>query len=305
MDKKMPSYIEEALKKIYTDVYIKLENRSIEVFLCGKKSNEFEPSIRDQVRQKIENKHSVRILYPEDLFSDILYKDKNSDLLSLEDTLAENCDIICIICESPGAFVELGAFTNNDNTFKKIIAVVEEKYKKDRSFIMLGPIKFIEKDNKNRVIYYHKDDINELCNKLTKTITKKDYLGRGNKNVQSSVKPNTIVGLGNLVVVLLFFFSEFEYTVLFSYIQHIFSKHLSPLQLNSGILNGSIKFLFKEKMIKKKKRETNFVYALTDYGYNAVNGYFCRMRGTRKAELRDGIRLAIMNGDNHIRHHIP
>ena len=61
---------------------------------------------------------------------EILNKDKESDLLSLEKFLADNCDIICIICESAGSLVELGAFTNNDATVGKVIAVIEEKRKK-------------------------------------------------------------------------------------------------------------------------------------------------------------------------------
>lgn len=47
---------------------------------------------------------------------------KKYDLFTLENFLAENSDLIMIVCESPGSFTELGAFTSNEKT-----RVYEEK----------------------------------------------------------------------------------------------------------------------------------------------------------------------------------
>lgn len=52
-----------------------------------------------------------------------------------------NSHVICIICESAVSLVELEAFTNNNYTVNKVIAAVEKKREKDKSFNMLGPIK--------------------------------------------------------------------------------------------------------------------------------------------------------------------
>ncbi len=75
---------------------------------------------------------------------DIFNSNKGHDLLSLERVLANNCDYICIVCESLGSFVELGAFTNNFDTFDKVIALVQTKYKNQNSFLILEPIKYIQ-----------------------------------------------------------------------------------------------------------------------------------------------------------------
>ncbi|WP_346896728.1 hypothetical protein [Clostridium sp. UBA7503] len=102
----------DSIDKIYTDIYNKINREYIDVFLCGGVSTN-ESYLRDWVRIEFE-KNKIRALYPEDLFMDILNRDKKMDLLSLEDFLAENSDIICVMPESPGSLVELGAFRSKN-----------------------------------------------------------------------------------------------------------------------------------------------------------------------------------------------
>ena len=130
----------EATKKI-NEVYKKINREYIDVFLCGGVSTNSD-CIRDKVRRIMEENY-IRVLYPEDMFMDILAKNRDKDLLSLEKFLADNSDIICVLPESAGSFVELGAFTNNNKTIDKLFVMLNRKYEKDKSFIIMGPVKYI------------------------------------------------------------------------------------------------------------------------------------------------------------------
>ena len=66
---------------------------------------------------------------------EVLNETKDADLLSYEQFLANNSHMIVIVCESAGSLVELGAFTNNEYTVDKVIASVDKKRTKDKSFI--------------------------------------------------------------------------------------------------------------------------------------------------------------------------
>ena len=54
----------------------------------------------------------------------MLNRNKKADLLEYENFLAENADIICVICESMGSAVELGAFVQNPKIRDKMVVVI-------------------------------------------------------------------------------------------------------------------------------------------------------------------------------------
>ncbi|WP_306010452.1 retron St85 family effector protein, partial [Bacillus sp. MMSF_3328] len=192
--------------QIHDEIYFKVNQKYIDVFLCGGASSKKHISVRDKIRDGLSNFENIRILYPEDLFIEMLNKDKDYNLLSLERFLADNCDIICIVCESAGSLVELGAFTNNENTVDKVIALIEEKRKRQKSFIMLGPVKILKKISKERVVFYneHLEGINE---KLKKAFEKKIKHSKDIKD--GSSKPiNTLLGLYYFIPLILYFFKK-------------------------------------------------------------------------------------------------
>ena len=106
--------IQEILKTIYENIYLKFENKFIYVFLCGGSCKENSKEIRNDISDLLLKNENISVLYPEDVFFEKnekkLFPDK--DLLELETVLANNSDIVCIICESYGSASELGAFTN-------------------------------------------------------------------------------------------------------------------------------------------------------------------------------------------------
>lgn len=183
------------IKKIYDEIFKIKKDQKINIFLCGGASSKKHLSLRDQIREKINNKYSnIRILYPEDLFMELLAREPNFNLLELENFLASNSDLIFLICESPGSLVELGAFCNHVEIKKKLIVAIEEKYKRSKSFIMLGPIKSLQKMNDERVIFY-----NENIDKLTERLTKL------NKKSYPQKKIDSIIGLYEFLALVLFF----------------------------------------------------------------------------------------------------
>lgn len=119
-----------------------LRKDAVIVFVCGKRIDA-EDSKRS-VFIKYANKHlnSFHFLLAEDFFK--FMDDKNENLLTIENKIADYSDSIIIILESESAFAELGAFAVSDNLCKIIIPVNDCNHVKSASFINLGPLKKID-----------------------------------------------------------------------------------------------------------------------------------------------------------------
>lgn len=93
----------------------------------------------------------INIVLSEQLWEDGF--DSTIDLLTFEDFLAEVSDAIILFVESPGSFCELGAFAYADSLFSdKMIIVLDEQYREERSFIATGPV-LKALDNGSKVVY--------------------------------------------------------------------------------------------------------------------------------------------------------
>src|SRR5690606_20371369 len=132
--------------RIRDDIYKPAFTFKTTVFLCGADINQ-KDKIRHQIAQALNRTFRYDIIYPEDIFDELLFSSKTKDLLSLEALLAESVDAVVIIPESPGSFAELGAFANDEKLRKKLICVVDKKYQKNRSFINQGPLKLVKNEN--------------------------------------------------------------------------------------------------------------------------------------------------------------
>ncbi len=124
------------------------------VFLCGAAYSdcEYEYSNRGIAGKYLQHKSDdVFIVLSEKLWEDNF--DASIDLLTFEEFLAEVSDAIILFVESPGSFCELGAFAYAEKLFSdKLIIVVDEKYKNDKSFIITGPVAKAKRDG-SAVIY--------------------------------------------------------------------------------------------------------------------------------------------------------
>lgn len=150
--------------------------REFNVFLCGGKSSQ-QVSLRDKLRAKLtktKSSYNYTVYYPEELFNELLYGHANKDLIELENLLAESVSCVVLVIESAGSFVELGAFANHEKLSDKLVVVLDEKYRKDKSFINLGPVRFLKNMSKSQVIYHSFDikDIDKLAKSIRESIRK-------------------------------------------------------------------------------------------------------------------------------------
>jgi len=167
--------INKLSSKIRDDIYRPAYNFKNTIFLCGADINQ-KDKMRYNVARALENKRNYwyyfDIVYPEDIFDELLYSTKTADLLSLENLLADSVDAIVLIPESPGSFAELGAFASDEKLRTKLICLIDKKYKKNKSFINQGPLKLVKKANKNGIIYIDPENIEEEIYKLISALKK-------------------------------------------------------------------------------------------------------------------------------------
>lgn len=76
------------------------------------------------------------------------------DLAVFENDLAHIASLLIIFLESAGSIVELGLFSANENLRKKLLVVVNQKHHDNDSFIKLGPLATLRRNNKDSVSVY-------------------------------------------------------------------------------------------------------------------------------------------------------
>lgn len=132
------------------------------VFLCGKSyKDNYDYSNRGVVEKYfMSNTDNVFIVLSEKMWEDKF--SANIDLLTFEEFLAEVSDAIILFVESPGSYCELGAFAYDNKLFSdKLMIIIDEKYKTEKSFIMTGPTAKA-RNNGAKVIYAKLEDVGLL-----------------------------------------------------------------------------------------------------------------------------------------------
>lgn len=254
--------------EVYKVIFCNIKNGNLDLFLCGAASTKEKISYRDSLRKKVENNHKLSILYPEDMFMELLNR-KKYDLLTLEKFLAQNSDLIVIVCESPGSFTELGAFVNNNDTLEKVVVLLQTKYKNAKSFIRQGPVEYVRTKDKNNVIYFN-NNVDEAAEKVQKYIkTRFGYLYRkGGKGTFKDL--NLISGQYHFIILLLYFYEKISVRELVREIRRLCLAKCKKDEFEI-IYSSAVKRLFKEGMIKKEEAKDEYVYTLTDKGYYFAN----------------------------------
>ena len=208
--------------EIYNKIFCNIQHGNIDLFLCGAASTKEKTSYRDIIRSKLEDNTNLSILYPEDMFMEMLNR-KKYDLLTLEKFLANNSDVILIVCESPGSFTELGAFVNNSETLEKVVILLQTKYKNAKSFIRQGPVEYVRMKNKNNIIYFN-NNIDEAVEKIKKYLRNRFwYLGY--KRKEPKLKDlNLISGQYYFIILLLYFYQELNVKNLVTVLKNLYKR---------------------------------------------------------------------------------
>lgn len=280
--------------KIYSDVFSHLNKPNIDIFLCGGASTSEKKSFRDVLREELKLIDKINVLYPEELFMEILNR-KHYNLLQLEELLAENCDYIVIVSESPGSYAELGAFANNENTMKKTIVLSQTKFKNVRSFIKQGPIQHIEDYDKKHVIYYNETNKEKCIDDLLKAIrihNRNGIIYNYNKNKKDI---DLISGQYNYIMLLLYFFVDLEIIDVKNTVKEIFISKGFPSKSFEVVYQSAIRRLFSDGQICKHKENDKSKYKLSSKGYHTACSLIDSIRIDKKSYTLNRIRLDIID----------
>lgn len=282
----------DIVNEIYNEVFCNIQHGNIDLFLCGAASTKEKISYRDIIRSKLEDNSNLSILYPEDMFMEMLNR-KKYDLLTLEKFLANNSDIILIVCESPGSFTELGAFVNNSDTLEKVVILLQTKYKNTKSFIRMGSVEHVRMKNKNSIIYFN-HNIDEAIDKIKKYL-KNRFRYLGYKRKESKIKDlNLISGQYYFIILLLYFYQELSVKMLVDNLKKLYKMKYNIEEFDI-IYSSAIKRLFKEGLIKKEEPSEKVIqYKLTDKGYDFASLLLSYVSLENRTRAIDKIRLKIM-----------
>lgn len=274
---------------IFNDVFCKTFSQSFFIFLCGGADRQH---IRNKIRSLLKA-NGLQILYPEDLFMDMLNRDKKADLLEYENLLADNSDKVCIICESMGSAVELGAFIQNNKLEQKLIVCINQKFARDKSFIMMGPVKHLKKINKTSVLLYKEDKPELLGEELIKKFHRLQRLSQKGNKLQSF---NNLSAYIALIPMIVYFFITVKRRELHKTLKDLLLKQNSlPLNYNQ-LFNASIKYLVKSGglITKFDNFENDEILSLSQKGYTETYNLLKLSWAANKTILQDRIRCAIL-----------
>lgn len=74
-----------------------------------------------------------------------------SNLLDFEKDMAQVCELVLLIAEGAGSFVELGSFSVIQEIREKLLLVIRRKFLSARSYIALGPVAALKAAHPNSV----------------------------------------------------------------------------------------------------------------------------------------------------------
>lgn len=250
--------VADSIKGITYSFFLKSKTT---VFLCGASKQNKNSGRHKMTKLLMEDSKKFELLFPEDLFEDLMAGYGGIDLLTAENLLASSVDTIILFPESPGSFAELGAFSYSGELASKTICFIENKRSKNKSFINYGPARLIKSSQTGKVYSYRQEDFiqadkkKNLLRKLTRSIKKI-------KEKSPSKK-----GFGNILITdqfvlpCIFLFDSIEIVDLIKLVEFATgeSKKLSDLAVRSALSK-----LISEKLISRSSG--NKGYNITQKG---------------------------------------
>jgi hypothetical protein len=152
-----------------TNRFIKKKDRHL-IFLCGGSVSPYSRSLRKKfIRYSQKSLPKFRFILAETVIKDI--SEYNApyflNIADFEMFIANISDCLLIFPESAGSIAEIGFFSNNEKTVKKVLAVTDMNRQHD-SFIYIGPIDKINGKSifKSVVIDYKKPNFEPIKKRL-------------------------------------------------------------------------------------------------------------------------------------------
>lgn len=141
-----PSYLEARRRAAgrFRARVVELQHVRAVVFLCGAMGS----ARRRSLREYIERHHpDLLVFYAEDVWEQI-GGDPLRNALELETRLADLADVLVLVIESAGTIAELGAFAVNSELRRKLLPVLGKAHQRDASFIVSGPVRWVDRDSR-------------------------------------------------------------------------------------------------------------------------------------------------------------
>jgi len=272
-------------KTIRDEIFVPVNSYKTTVFLCGGDAND-KNTMRGKLAKELTsfwNSYLYDIIYPEDIFDELMYGYKAKDLLSLENILAESVDALVIVPESPGSFSELGAFANDEKLRDKIVCVQDEQYRKKKSFINDGPIRLIKKSQNGEVIFVSPDNIEKGIPKI------KAALNKLKKTNSKTVSYISLIQLENYLLPTIYLMEPVPKEILERMVANVSSDPEYSFQKTTTALT----ILSKKNLVSI----TPDGYCLTSSGIETFNRLkqSGKTRISIKVDKLDSIRLEVLN----------
>ena|SRR5436190_1870912 len=272
--------------KIKSEVYEPFVSDRRSIFLCGA-----DPRQPNNLRSKVAEglvgprySYYFDLIYPEEIFEDLLYSPQSRDLLSLENLLADSVDALVIIPESPGSLTELGAFVNNERLRKRIVCVVDKKFKKDKSFINRGPLQLIKRKNPDRVIYVDPSEMSQPNRKLRGVLLSME---RGHRSPSDNI---SLLQVENFVLPAIYLLEPVTQETLIRLVANASQDKKNAYQITMTALTSLIK--------KRNIEHSETGYRLTKVGvqgYGRLRKQKSNVKMHTKTKVLDDLRLEILN----------
>jgi hypothetical protein len=141
-----PKYIptRERLIQSLTSSHYRFRRSDPVVFLCGAEKS----TARDELAAYLKKFGPSALLFYAETVWELIQSRLTLGALKMESELAALADVIIIIVESPGTFAELGAFSNSELLRRKILPIIDVRFKPpQQSFLALGPVRWIEAES--------------------------------------------------------------------------------------------------------------------------------------------------------------
>lgn len=286
----------EALKESLTRTGPLLSADSNIVFVCGAKPSQSLSNGRYRFIQYAEKHFQHSRFFIAEQFFEVFRNRTGSDLLSIEDQLANYSDCIIVILESVGTFTEIGAFAIKDNLAKIILAINDIKFKSSRSFVSLGPIAKIDRHSHFKPTIYA--DLNSI---LTAAAEVNLRLSKIEKKNRRRFQINNYYNFNGLkpkirmyfLLDLITLFQPLSHHELIDILIFLFGQNSFDLHIEIGLLE-TLNFIFKQNSHLMKTIDEPRMFF--DYeGINAISlrseiiNHYHKYSPTRISILRDRI----------------
>jgi hypothetical protein len=280
------SQLKDISKVITERIFVPVYEKKRTIFLCGADIKDKSKGRSKMAALLKDNQSRIQyeLLYPENLFDDLLAGQGQQSLLALENILANSVDAIVLLPESPGSFAELGAFANNTKLVNKLICITDKRYKNKRSFLNYGPNRLIKASNTGKVSYLDYDHLN--CPKDGPKIFRmiSDSITKIQKHYPVDKSVTNILEAENFILPCIYLIEDIDFHSL---------KALLKLATNQDDVMSDIA----TRSALTKLQTTRMITKNTD-GYNMTKSGEIHVLSIFKLHRLDLIRVELMNFKN-------